>query len=172
MNTIKSKSENKSEEKAKKAKKSDEKSDKSYKSDIQFQLKNFTEIKKYYDFTEQTITSGMILHKMSEVLEFYLKIVQQILQPEEFHSLHECTIFDDVEKSKLFELYGRIIIAHREVLRAIILNDEKNSLSTIQLVHSEILGVKPMMLDIVKKMQHSWKIDNKNARRGPTQYFG
>ena len=129
-------------------------------------------IAKYYDLSPENLTVGMILHKMSEVLEVYLKVIQQILQPEEFHSLHECIAFDDAEKSKMFELYRRIIITHREILRSLILNDLKDSLSTIKFVHSEILGVKPMMIDVVKKMQHSWKTYSKDSRRGTMQYFG
>ena len=131
-----------------------------------------SDIAKYYDLPEENLTSSIILHKMSEILEFYLKTIQQILQPEEFHSLHECAVFDEAEKSRLFDLYRRIIIAHREILRAVILNDMKDSLSTVKFVHSEIIGVKPMMLDIVKKMQHSWKNYGKDSKRGPTQYFG
>jgi len=136
-------------------------------------IRMMSDMVKYYDLPPQGLTTGMVLHKMSEVLELYLKIIQQILQPEEFHSLHECAVFDDGEKSKLFELYGRVIIAHREILRALIFSDEKNNLSTIQLVHSEILAVKPMMLDVVKKMQHSWKEDlQKKTNQGIAHYFG
>jgi len=136
-------------------------------------MKNFIDVvAKYYDLPIENLTVGVILHKMSEVLEVYLKTIQQVLQPEEFHSLHECAAFDEAEKSKLFDLYRRIIIAHREILRSMILNDAKDSLLTVQLIHSEILGVKPMMIDIVKKMQHSWKSYNTDSIRGPRQYFG
>lgn len=135
---------------------------------------NFETIAAYYDLPRENLTPGIVLHKISEVLELYLKLIQQVLQPEEFHSLHECAVFDDLEKSKLFDLYSRIIILHRELLKAIILNEEKNSISTMKYVHSEVLAVKPMMLDILNKMQHSWKIDiNKESKtRAMQHYFG
>lgn len=136
-------------------------------------LNNLKEILTYYELSEENLSPGMILHKMSEILELYLKILQQILQPEEFHSLRECAIFDDDEKIKLFELYSRIIIAHREILKALILNEEKNYLTTVDFIHKEILGVKPMMLDVVKKMQHSWKAEKKtDVYKGSARYFG
>jgi hypothetical protein len=135
-------------------------------------IKDFEAIKKDYDITEELLNSNAILHKMSEILEFYLKLIQQILQPEEFHALYEGNAFDDNYKAKLFDLYKRIIIAHRELLKAVIMNDDKNSASAIQFVHEEIKGVKPQMLDIVNKMQQSWKADSKKDGRGPKQYFG
>lgn len=136
-------------------------------------IKNIAELKRIYDMPDENITPMMILHKMSEVLEFYLKNIQQILQPEEFHALYECNAFSDADKLKLFDLYKRIIITHREILKAEITNDEKDSLSTIQFVHEEIKAVKPEMLEIVKKMQQSWKTDNReDARKGTKQYFG
>jgi len=136
-------------------------------------IKDFEIIKKDYDITEENLNSNAILHKMSEILEFYLKLIQQILQPEEFHALYESNAFDDAYKMKLFDLYKRIIIAHRELLKAVILNDDKNSASTIQFVHEEIKDVKPQMLDIINKMQQSWKNESsKDMHMGPKQYFG
>ena len=133
-------------------------------------IKNFDELKKDYELIEENLTINGILRKLSEHMEFYLKIIQQILQPEEFHALYECAIFDDKEKAGLFDLYKRIIIAHREILKAEIQNDEKNSLSTIQFAHEEIQSVKPEMLGIVKRMQESWK--NNPAEAKKAQYFG
>ncbi len=136
-------------------------------------LKDFEAIKKDYELTDETLTPTAAMHKMSEVLEFYLKLIQQILQPEEFHAVYECTAFTDSDKSKLFELYKRLIISHRELLKAIVMNDEKNSVSTVQFVHEEIKSVKPQMLDIITKMQSSWKKGgNAEVAKGPKQYFG
>jgi hypothetical protein len=132
-------------------------------------IKNLDMLKKEYELPEENLTLNAILRKMSENLELYLKIIQQILQPEEFHSLHECGIFDDKEKGKLLELYKRIIIVHREVLKAEIQNEDKNSLSTIQYTHEEIRSVKPEIILIVGRLQESWKVD---AKKGNVGYFG
>jgi hypothetical protein len=135
-------------------------------------LKNIDVMKREYDLQGETITPNLILHKMSEILELYLKMIQQILQPEEFHALYEANAFDDRDKAGLFELYKRLIIAHRELLKAVVMADEKNSLSTIQFIHDEIQGVKPQMLEIVKKLQQSWKAEKKDRTKGTGQYFG
>jgi hypothetical protein len=135
-------------------------------------LKNIDELKKTYDLSEGIITPVIILHKMAETLELYLKIIQEILQPEEFNAVYECSSFTDADKPALFDLYKRIIIAHREILKALIVAEEKNSLSTIQFIHEEVQNVKPQMLKILEKMQQSWKEVSKDKQRGPKQYFG
>jgi hypothetical protein len=131
-------------------------------------LKNYSELQKEYDLSEEHSTKG-VLRKMGEHLEGYVKILIQILQPEEFHSLHECTVFDDVEKEQIFELYKSLMITHREILKAEIMNDEKNNIATIDFVHSELKNLKPKMLEMIKKMQDSWK---SSAKKGKERYFG
>ena len=153
---------------AKESKKNNAKS-KPSSDDIRNKIKNFDALKRDYELIEENLTVLGILRKLSEHLELYLKIIQQILQPEEFHSLYECAIFDDKEKSMLLELYKRIIITHREILKAEIKNNEKDALATIQYVDEEIKAVKPEMLDIVKKMQDSWK---KDVKKDSQRYFG
>jgi hypothetical protein len=139
---------------------------------VSSKLKDTAVIIKYYEVPEENLTLGAILHKMSEVLEMYLKTLQQILQPEEFHAIYECGTFTDKDKTKILELYKRMILAHREILKAFIINEESNSLSTIQFVHKEILGVKDEMLDVVKKMQQSWNADSKENTGKQMHYFG
>jgi len=126
-----------------------------------------------YELPEEGLTPTIILHKMSETLELYLKLIQQILQPEEFHAVYECNAFNDTDKAGLFDLYKRLIITHRELLKAVILCEDKTSIATIQFVHEEIQGVKKQMLEIVEKMQQSWKTDSsKDKQKGTKQYFG
>jgi len=139
------------------------------KNDLHGKIKNFDVLKNEYDLSEENLTVGMVLHKMSETMEFYLKLIQQILQPEEFHAIYECVAFSDKEKAELFDLYKKIIIAQREMLKAEIMNDEKTSLSAIQSAHLEIKSVKPKILGIVDKMQESWKVHTKSSTM---QYFG
>jgi hypothetical protein len=53
------------------------------------------------------------------------------------------------------------------------MNDEKNTLSTIQFIHEEIKSAKPQMLDVLSKMQSSWKKGGSaDLHKGPKQYFG
>jgi|GEM_PF-4350509 len=136
-------------------------------------LKNIDDIKRDYDLIEEGLTPSVIVHKIAEICELYLKIIQQILQPEEFHAVYECNEFDENDKSDLFELYKRIIILHRELLKAMLIAEEKNSLSTIQFAHTEMQGVRPKMVEILTKMQQSWKTETKkDGHKGSTQYFG
>jgi Trp operon repressor len=101
--------------------------------------------------------------------EYYIKMLIQLLQPEEFHSLHECTIFDDDEKEHVFEIYKNLMITHRELLKAEILNNEKNNIATIQYAHTELKNIKPELYKIASKMQESWK---RTETKGKARYFG
>jgi hypothetical protein len=136
-------------------------------------VKNIESIKRDYDLLEEGLTPNVIMHKITEICELYLKIIQQILQPEEFHAVYECNEFNEKDKTELFELYKRIIILHRELLKAVLMADDKNSLSTIQFAHTEMQDVRPKMLEILTKMQQSWKTETKkDGHKGSTQYFG
>jgi hypothetical protein len=142
-------------------------------SKVLLSIKNLEELKRDYDIVDEALTPKLILHKMSETLELYLKLIQQILQPEEFNALYECNAFNDKEKARLFDLYKQMIISHRELLKAVVLNEEKNILSTIQFIHDEIKGVKSEMVEIIGKMQESWKMEGKkDLHKGAGQYFG
>jgi hypothetical protein len=66
-------------------------------------------------------------------------------------------------------MYKNFMITHREILKAEILNDEKNNVSTINYVHTELTNSKQEMLNIVKKMQDSWKA---KTTKGTARYFG
>jgi len=136
-------------------------------------IPNFEAIKKEYDLTEESLTPIIVLHKMSEVLELYIKIIQQILQPEEFHSMYECGAFDDEDKRKLLILYRKIMFIHRDILKSEILNEENNLLSLIPTIHKEIIILKPVIADIVTKMQKVWELNSKDILKDNSMhYFG
>jgi hypothetical protein len=132
-------------------------------------IKNFDELKKEYDIPEEHITLKTVLDKMQEKVEYYIKILVQILQPEEFHSLHECVAFDDKEKNDLFDMYKSLMILHREIIKSDIFNEEKDMISTIDYAHAELKGYKKHMMVIVTKLQDSWK---KTTAKKNIGYFG
>jgi len=147
-------------------------SKKSIKSPL-LKLKNFETIKKEYALSDQELVPILVLQKISEHAELYIKIIQQILQPEEFHSMYECSVFTELEKQALLELYKKIMFLHRELLKSEIINEDENTLITISKIHEELLTIKPAILKIVIKMQGSWDGGssdfNKNSSK---QYFG
>lgn len=134
--------------------------------ELKSKLKNFDELKKDYDLTDEHLTTKAVLRSMGETLEEYIKILIQLLQPEEFHSLHECTVFDDNDKAKIFDLYKNLMITHREILKAEIQNDENNNIATINLVDAEMKLLKPQILKIVVKMQSAWRNVDAKGRVG------
>ncbi len=132
-------------------------------------LKNVQEILREYHVPEDASHVKIVLEKMQERLEYYIKILIQILQPEEFHSLHECTVFDDSEKTKIFDMYKNMMILHREIIKSEIRNEDKDMVATINYAHSELKKFKPEMIRIIHKMQESWKRTGTNGR---VRYFG
>lgn len=132
-------------------------------------LKNVQDILREYYVPEDAPHVKIVLEKMQERLEYYIKIIIQILQPEEFHSLHECTIFDDSEKAKIFDMYKNMMVLHREIIKSEIHNEDKDMVATINYAHSELKKFKPEMINIIHKMQDSWKRTGTNGR---VRYFG
>lgn len=143
------------------------KKDKSIK--LKENLKNVQEILREYHVPEDASHVKIVLEKMQERLEYYIKILIQILQPEEFHSLHECTVFDDSEKTKIFDMYKNMMILHREIIKSEIRNEDKDMVATINYAHSELKKIKPEMINIIHKMQDSWRRTGTNGR---VRYFG
>ena len=136
---------------------------------LKTELKNVQELIREYHVPEESLYLKNILEKMQERLEYYIKILIQILQPEEFHSLQECTAFDDSDKTRLFDIYKNMMILHREIIKSEIKNEEKDTVATINYAHSELKKFKPEMILIVHKMQDSWKVKGTNGR---VRYFG
>ena len=132
-------------------------------------IKNLEELEREYHITEEHITLKLVLIKILEKLESYIKILVQILQPEEFHSLQECAGFDDKRKAELFDIYKSMMILHREIIKSEISGEDNEMLSTIAYAHSEMLGYKKYMLDVLSKMQESWK---KTGTKHNIGYFG
>ena len=132
-------------------------------------LATFSILEKEYDLSPDDTTLKDVLHHMGDRLEFYEKIIIQIMQPEEFSALYECAAFSETEKSKLFELYKQIMIINREILRSVVESDEKDMIATIEYAHHELLTLKPGILEIIKKMKLSWSTI---AKKGNIGYFG
>ncbi len=136
-------------------------------------IKSFELIKKEYVLSDQELVPVIVLQKLAEHTELYIKIIQQILQPEEFHSMYECLVFTELEKQALLDLYKQIMILHRELLKSEIINEEDTMLKTIETVYQEISKLKPTILKIVVKMQNSWDVSLKSSPKNKsTQYFG
>jgi hypothetical protein len=127
-------------------------------------IKNYHELQDEYELTPDHQTPRAVLRRIGENLEGYIKILIQILQPEEYYSLHECNSFDDEEKAKIMDIYKSLMILHRELLRVEINNDEKETMKTIQDVHESMKTVKKQIIVIVQKLQDSWKNDSIKSR--------
>jgi hypothetical protein len=71
------------------------------------------------------------------------------------------------------DLYKEIIIIHREIMKAELMNDEKLALNTVQLANSQIQKFKPLLIEVINRMQDSWKAEVKpDIHRKSANYFG
>ena len=110
---------------------------KKQKEEIVSKLKNINELAVQYNISPENITVKTVLEKIQETLEYYIKILTQILQPEEFFSLQECAAFTELDKESVFDMYKDLMILHREILKSEIGNDEKEMIATINYADSE-----------------------------------
>lgn len=139
------------------------------KKDILSNIKNIRELVRIYDLPHEHLTPILILRKQAEILELYLKVLQGIIQPEEFHSLYEVSAFTDDDKAELMDLFREVMILHRDCLKVEILSNDIKTIETINKVHLEICDLKLKMYDVVLKMQNSWKSKQKKDNQ---RYFG
>lgn len=101
-----------------------------------------------------------IRRKMDERIEFFVKILNSILQPDtNISELHECRDFSDSDKRDIFSLYKEIIVMHDSAVIAGIICDESQDAKFISETFKSWPAIKKKMVEIVKRMKDSWKTD-------------
>ena len=112
-----------------------------------------------------------ILVKMNEKQEEVLKLLKEVIQPENnFPSLYEAESFDEEEKKNVFELFKKISCMNKELIITDLDYDEKKAANQIIKTLDEWKVHKPELLKIVNKTRASWK--NKKKTRLDLEYFG
>jgi hypothetical protein len=101
-----------------------------------------------------------IRRKMTERIEAYVKLVEPVLQPEAIVcDMHECKELSEDEKSKIFEVYKKLMFLHRYSAEISIDEDDKKTSLFINEVMKDWPAVKKQLAAILKKLKESWLAD-------------
>lgn len=98
--------------------------------------------------------------KIDERIEFFVKILNSILQPEaNMAELHEGRDFSDSDKEDVFALYKELMVLHDTAVITGISCDESQDARFISETFKSWPSLKKKMIEIIKKMKDSWKTD-------------
>ncbi len=120
---------------------------------------------------ETTFLLRGIINKMNERLEQALKILGDIIQPENnLANMYEAEGFSDEEKKNIFDLFKKISYYHKELLINDFTHEEDLAAELINKTFKEWKELKQEFLKILDKVKQYWKKETKS--RLELGYFG
>lgn len=107
-----------------------------------------------------------VIRKMAEKLDFYTTMLEEVLQPDtsNLYAMHEMKFFEDEEKSRMYELYSRLMNLNRQSIEVSLERNEKNEAEFIGNAINEWKAIKAELLKFVKKMRASWKAEEADIK--------
>lgn len=115
-----------------------------------------------YEFELSTIDDEKqllkeIRKKMSDKVEYFTKLLEGLIQPEtNAVCLHECKVFDEENKEKIYGLFTKMMILHRGADLAFLNTTEKSDAEFIKGFMKEWPTIKKDLNVFVQKMKDSW----------------
>ena len=124
------------------------------------------------DDIEEHFVLKNCLRKGAEKLEFYMGILNDILQPDtgSLSSMHETRFFNNDERQQMFLLFKRMMKAHRSIIFTLLVNDEKGQAACLKTIFSEWIAMKKELSPIVNTMKETW--DKDTTIQEEVRYFG
>jgi hypothetical protein len=98
-----------------------------------------------------------VRRKITEKLEAYANILEEVLQPDtNLSTMYEAGIFDEKERNGLFDIYKKFMFLCRLSVEASIDEDDKKSSDFINAVFRDWGAIKKHYLFFIKKAKESW----------------
>jgi len=124
-----------------------------------YKLPDFLILDKEFEFCEDEIKYPLkqVRKRMSEVVEGYGKIVEEVMHPESsIAGLYESKALDEVSKNSLFTCYKELMKLLRFALEVSLLNTEQDDADFINKSFSGWMKIKKDLLPIVRLLKTSW----------------
>ena len=114
------------------------------------------------DFEKITFLLRSIIRGISEKLDFYATLLEEILQPDasNLYAMHETRFFDENEKEKMYNLYRKLMDYSRQSIIAVLEHSEKNEAEFINNFFNDWKIIKQELLEYIKVMQVSWRTES------------
>lgn len=112
------------------------------------------------DIEETGFLLRAVRELMVEKVDFYVKILESVIQPEtNAVCLFECKVFDDKEKVEVYDLFKKLMSFVRLSAEVALDCDDKRDAAFISDFFDEWLRLKPKLRDKVSKLRVSWQKD-------------
>lgn len=112
-----------------------------------------------------------IRKKIAERFNSFRELLGEILQPEEhIATLHESKYFEEGDRTKIFDVYKKIMLVSREASELSVKNDEKEDAEFIKRIFGKMPSIKAELLPIASKLKRSWEFDEEASEK--LGYFG
>ena len=113
------------------------------------------------DLEETNFLLRAIIRRISEKLDFYSTMLEEILQPDtsNLYALHEIRFIDDSEKKRMYDTYRKLMDINRLSVEVSLEHDKSHEAEFINRFFFEWKIIKKDLLKFVKKMRESWQIE-------------
>jgi hypothetical protein len=139
-----------------------------------YKLPEYKELDNNFQITTIEETSDLlrdIIKKIEDKIERYLKILEEIIQPDsQISAMHEGSFFDNEEKEKIFSLYKKIMIIKRDIDQTELEATEEEKANLIKNINEEWEQIKKKLKPILEKLKNTWKKEIKSTVK--EEYLG
>ncbi len=130
-----------------------------------YSLPAFKEIDKEFEISSLEDTSFLLrntLRKISEKLEFYTNMLNDLLQPDtsSLSSMHEISFFTEEEKNDIYQIFKQLMRLNRNITELILEADEDKTAQFLNSFFTEWLEIKKVLISCTNKMKKSWEKEN------------
>jgi len=137
------------------------------------ELPVFEDIDKEFEISvvEEPFLLSNIRRKAMEKVEFYAKIIGELLQPEnDLVNMYECRDFDEDEKERIYDVLKKLMFFLRSSAETGLICDEKEEVKFICDFLKGWNDLKPDLLSIISKIKDSW--EKETELKEDLGYFG
>ncbi|HJN56565.1 MAG TPA: hypothetical protein QGI22_01220 [Candidatus Woesearchaeota archaeon] len=140
-----------------------------------YSLPAFKEIDKEFEISSLEDTSFLLrntLRKISEKLEFYTNMLNDLLQPDtsSLSSMHEISFFTEEEKNDIYQIFKQLMRLNRNITELILEADEDKTAQFLNSFFTEWLEIKKVLISCTNKMKKSW--EKETTMEQELGYFG
>jgi len=127
-----------------------------------FKLPKFKEIDSEFEISNlenERFLIRNILRKVEEKLEFYIEVIGNIVHPDasSLSSMYEVRYFSEDEKNDMYMLFKKLMKSDRDVIKLILLSDEKKQADFLNSFFVDWLKMKDELINHIDKMKESWE---------------
>ncbi|MBI1936164.1 hypothetical protein HYS31_07010 [Candidatus Woesearchaeota archaeon] len=111
------------------------------------------------DLEETNFLFRAIIRRIAEKLDFYTRMLEEVLQPDtsNLYAMHETRYFNEKEKNEMYSLYSELMDLNRHSIEVSLSHIDKEEAEFIERALETWKKLKNELLKYVKKMRTSWK---------------